>query len=183
GVFVGLENGLEGLLHISELSDQKVDNPQDVVKEGEEIEVKVLRVDTDERKIGLSRKRVEWADEDALEEVGSADDSGIEGKKSSSALKGGIGDASGPLIQTSVEPEETAVEEAAAEEPAAEEAAAEEPAAEEPAAEEPAAEEAAAEEATAEEAAAEEATAEEATAEEATGADAESDDADKNEES
>ncbi|MFP6693000.1 MAG: S1 RNA-binding domain-containing protein, partial [Pirellulales bacterium] len=168
GVFVGLENGLEGLLHISELSDQKVDNPQDVVKEGEEIEVKVLRVDTEERKIGLSRKRVEWADEDALEEVGSADGSGIEARKSPSALKGGIGDASGPLIQTSVEQEEAAVEEAAAEEAAAEEPAAEEPAAEEPAAEEPAAEEAAAEE---------------ATAEEATGADAESDDADKNEES
>ncbi len=163
GVFVGLENGLEGLLHISELSDQKVDNPQDVVKEGEEIEVKVLRVDTDERKIGLSRKRVEWADEDALEEVGSADDSGIEGKKSSSALKGGIGDASGPLIQTSVEPEEAAVEEAAVEEVAVEE---------------PAVEEAAVEEAAVEEAAVEEAAVEEAAA-----ADAESDDADKNEES
>ncbi|MFP6613043.1 MAG: 30S ribosomal protein S1 [Pirellulales bacterium] len=178
GVFIGLENGLEGLLHISELSDQKVDNPQDVVKEGEEIEVKVLRVDTEERKIGLSRKRVEWADEDALEEVGSADGSGIEARKSPSALKGGIGDASGPLIQTSVEQEEAAAEEPAAEEAAAEEAAAEEAAAEEPAAEEPAAEEPAAEEAAAEEPAAEE-----PAAEEATGADAESDDADKNEES
>ena len=66
GVFVGLEDGLEGLLHISELADHKVENPEDVVKVGEEIEVKVLRVDTDERKIGLSRKRVEWA-EDAEE--------------------------------------------------------------------------------------------------------------------
>ena len=45
GVFVGLENGLEGLLHISELADHKVENPEDVVKVGEEIEVKVLRVD------------------------------------------------------------------------------------------------------------------------------------------
>ena len=63
GVFVGLENGLEGLLHISELADHKVENPEDVVKVGEEIEVKVLRVDADERKIGLSRKRVEWAEE------------------------------------------------------------------------------------------------------------------------
>ena len=63
GVFVGLENGLEGLLHISELADHKVENPEDVVKVGEVIEVKVLRVDADERKIGLSRKRVEWAEE------------------------------------------------------------------------------------------------------------------------
>ena len=63
GVFVGLEDGLEGLLHISELADHKVENPEEVVKVGEEIEVKILRVDADERKIGLSRKRVEWAEE------------------------------------------------------------------------------------------------------------------------
>ena len=67
GVFVELEEGLEGLLHISELSDQKVENPQDVVKPGQEVEVKILRVDTDDRKIGLSLKRAQWgatADED-----------------------------------------------------------------------------------------------------------------------
>ena len=52
------------MLHISELADHKVENPEDVVKVGDEIEVKVLRVDADERKIGLSRKRVEWADDD-----------------------------------------------------------------------------------------------------------------------
>lgn len=63
GVFVGLEDGLEGLLHISELADHKVENPEEVVKAGEEIEVKILRVDTEERKIGLSRKRVEWGEE------------------------------------------------------------------------------------------------------------------------
>jgi len=60
GVFVELEEGLEGLLHISELSDQKVDNPQDVVKPSQEVEVKILRVDTDDRKIGLSLKRAQW---------------------------------------------------------------------------------------------------------------------------
>ena len=64
GVFVELEPDLEGLLHISELSDQKVQGPQEVVKVGEDIEVKILRVDTDERKIGLSRKRAQWAAED-----------------------------------------------------------------------------------------------------------------------
>jgi small subunit ribosomal protein S1 len=57
GVFVELENGLEGLLHISELADTKVENPQDVVKPGEEVNVKILRVDLDDRKIGLSLKR------------------------------------------------------------------------------------------------------------------------------
>ncbi|MDP6558489.1 MAG: S1 RNA-binding domain-containing protein, partial [Pirellulaceae bacterium] len=54
GVFVELETGLEGLLHISELSDEKVDDPQDIVKPGEAVDVKILRVDTDDRKIGLS---------------------------------------------------------------------------------------------------------------------------------
>ena len=61
GVFVQLEEGLEGLLHISELADEKVENPQDVVKSGEEIDVKILRVDTDDRKIGLSLKRAQWS--------------------------------------------------------------------------------------------------------------------------
>ncbi len=89
GVFVGLEDGLEGLLHISELADHKVENPEEVVKVGEQIEVKVLRVDPDERKIGLSRKRVEWAEEAEAETAdGEAGD-----------LKGGVGEGSGPLIQ------------------------------------------------------------------------------------
>ncbi|MDO4550801.1 MAG: 30S ribosomal protein S1 [Planctomycetia bacterium] len=69
GVFIGLEDGLEGLLHISELADHKVDNPEEIVKVGEEVEVKILRVDTEDRKIGLSRKRVEWAEDAAAEDV------------------------------------------------------------------------------------------------------------------
>ncbi|MFN7019930.1 MAG: 30S ribosomal protein S1 [Phycisphaerales bacterium] len=62
GVFVELENDLEGLLHISELADHKVENPQDVVKPGEEVDVKILRVDIEDRKIGLSLKRAQWGD-------------------------------------------------------------------------------------------------------------------------
>src|SRR5437868_819984 len=72
GVFVGLEDGLEGLLHISELADHKVENPEDVVKVGDKIDVKVLRVDTEERKIGLSRKRVEWSEDDLSDIPGDA---------------------------------------------------------------------------------------------------------------
>ena len=56
GVFVELAPELEGLLHISELGDTKVENPEELVKVGDELEVRVLRVDTDDRKIGLSRK-------------------------------------------------------------------------------------------------------------------------------
>jgi small subunit ribosomal protein S1 len=62
GVFVELENDLEGLLHISEIADHKVENPQDVLKADEEIDVKILRVDKADRKIGLSLKRAQWGD-------------------------------------------------------------------------------------------------------------------------
>ncbi len=96
GVFVGLEDGLEGLLHISELADHKVDDPEEVVKVGDEIEVKILRVDTDERKIGLSRRRVEWAEE---QEQAAAEE---EQRKVSQQqeLKGGLGSGEGPLFPT-----------------------------------------------------------------------------------
>ena len=68
GAFVELESELEGLLHISELADHKIDKPQDVVKVGDEVEVKILKVDTDSRKIGLSLRRVQWAAEEEAAE-------------------------------------------------------------------------------------------------------------------
>jgi len=77
GVFVELEEGLEGLLHISELSDQKVEKPQDIVQPGDELDVKILRVDTEERKIGLSLKRAQLAES---QESAAADDDKGAGK-------------------------------------------------------------------------------------------------------
>jgi len=67
GAFVELEEELEGLLHISELADHKIDKPQDIVKVGDDVEVKILKVDTDSRKIGLSLRRVKWAAEEEEE--------------------------------------------------------------------------------------------------------------------
>jgi len=72
GVFVELEPGLEGLLHISEISDQKVEKPEDMLKVGQELEVKILRVDSEERKIGLSLKRAQWAQEEEARETARA---------------------------------------------------------------------------------------------------------------
>jgi small subunit ribosomal protein S1 len=100
GVFVELEPGLEGLLHISELSDQKISGPEDVVKVGDTIECKVLRVDTDERKIGLSRKLV-GVDHSEADLQKAADELAEKEKKSTRELKGGIGSGGGPLIDTS----------------------------------------------------------------------------------
>ncbi len=71
GAFVELEQELEGLLHISELADHKIDKPQDIVTVGDEVEVKILKVDSDARKIGLSLRRVRWAaEEEAAAESG-----------------------------------------------------------------------------------------------------------------
>jgi small subunit ribosomal protein S1 len=106
GVFVGLESGLEGLLHISELADHKVEDPEEICKIGDEIEVKILRVDPDERKIGLSRKRVEWAEEDeAKAQEHSAGDDPSSPSRQAADLKGGVGGGSGPLIQTATDTE------------------------------------------------------------------------------
>src|SRR5437868_4852114 len=71
GVFVELEQGLEGLLHISELADDKVESPEEVVKVGDDIEVKVLRVEPKDRKIGLSRKNL-YGGPEPEEETGEA---------------------------------------------------------------------------------------------------------------
>jgi small subunit ribosomal protein S1 len=96
GVFIELEQGLEGLLHISELAEHKVESPEEIVKVGDEIEVKVLRVDAAERKIGLSRKQLHWTQEqsDAAEEAAAAENA----KKQEKELRGGTGSGSGPLI-------------------------------------------------------------------------------------
>jgi small subunit ribosomal protein S1 len=86
GVFVQLEEELEGLLHISELADHKVENPQDVVKANEEVDVKILRVDTSDRKIGLSLKRAQWGD------ASGAEGSGAEGRTGPAPARGGMDD-------------------------------------------------------------------------------------------
>lgn len=100
GVFVSLEDDLEGLLHISELADHKVENPEDVVSVGDEIEVKVLRVDCQDRKIGLSRKRASWTAEEsaaAAEEEEKANESA--NAVNPDTLKDGMGEDSGPLFK------------------------------------------------------------------------------------
>jgi small subunit ribosomal protein S1 len=58
GAFVELDDDLEGLCHISELSDQRLDKPADVVKMGQEMDFKILRIDPENRKIGLSARAV-----------------------------------------------------------------------------------------------------------------------------
>ncbi len=56
GAFAEIEPGIEGLVHVSEMRDERVENPRDVVKEGDEVDVKVIDMDLQERKIALSIK-------------------------------------------------------------------------------------------------------------------------------
>jgi small subunit ribosomal protein S1 len=90
GVFVELENDLEGLLHISELADHKVENPEDIVKVGAEVEVKILRVDIDDRKIGLSLKRAQWGSDAGKSEEATSSSSSR--KAAGTAATGGMGE-------------------------------------------------------------------------------------------
>jgi small subunit ribosomal protein S1 len=101
GVFVQLEDNLEGLLHVSELAEHKVDNPEAEVKVGQPIEVRVLRVDTADRKIGLSRK-LTGPIEELVPAEGAAGGAGGAGGAAAPAtreeLKGGTSGQSGPLF-------------------------------------------------------------------------------------
>jgi small subunit ribosomal protein S1 len=99
GVFVQLEDDLEGLLHVSELADHKVDHPENMVQVGQDLEVRILRVDTGERKIGLSRKS-ESSKEAEVPATGApeGDASAAQAAKPREELKGGTGGGAGPLF-------------------------------------------------------------------------------------
>lgn len=58
GAFVELEDGIEGLCHVSELSEQHVEKPEDAVKVGQKSQFKILKMDREARKIGLSARAV-----------------------------------------------------------------------------------------------------------------------------
>ena len=69
GAFVRVEEGLEGLIHISELSNQRVAHPGDVVKEGEVLKLKIISLDSERHRLGLSLKQ---ADDRSAVPAGSA---------------------------------------------------------------------------------------------------------------
>jgi small subunit ribosomal protein S1 len=67
GVFVELEEGLEGLCHISELSDERIDRAESVAELGQEMDFKILRIEPVEQKIGLSHRAVGKEDEPVVD--------------------------------------------------------------------------------------------------------------------
>lgn len=113
GAFVELQPGIEGLVHISELSTQRVRKVRDIVSEGQKVEVQVMNVDPQQRRIALSLKAItaqaDWekaeADEAAADAEAEADKKAAEermaNRKKSANLRGGIG--GGGLIFTTTE--------------------------------------------------------------------------------
>ena len=59
GAFVEILPGVEGLVHISELAQHHVENPREVVSQGDVVNVKIIEVDAERRRLSLSLKRVE----------------------------------------------------------------------------------------------------------------------------
>ena len=122
GVFVELEPELEGLLHVSELSDQKVENPETFVKVGQDLDVRILRIDSNDRKIGLSRRSAVEIQAAAAAANEPKADAQQAAPKVRGELKGGMEGSSGPLFTMGGPAEEAKAEEAKAEEAKAEEA-------------------------------------------------------------
>ena len=64
GAFVEIEEGIDGLVHISQISDDRVEKVKDVLKVGQEVQARVVRIDQVDRKIGLSIKAASVSDEE-----------------------------------------------------------------------------------------------------------------------
>ncbi|MCP4167831.1 MAG: S1 RNA-binding domain-containing protein, partial [Chloroflexi bacterium] len=73
GAFARVDGSIEGLVHISELSEQRINHPKEVVQDGQKLTLRVIKIDPDKRRMGLSLKRVaeeeyaviEWAPDEA----------------------------------------------------------------------------------------------------------------------
>ena len=76
GAFMELEHEIDGLVHISQISEERIEKVKDYLNEGEEVTARVIKIDKDERRIGLSIKAANY-DEDALaKEVAAYDEVG-----------------------------------------------------------------------------------------------------------
>jgi len=73
GAFIALEGDIDGLVHISQISEDRVDKIKDVLKIGQEIEARVIKVDKAERRIGLSLKAANYSAEDIQREAAAFD--------------------------------------------------------------------------------------------------------------
>lgn len=69
GAFVELDGGIDGLVHISQISEDRIEKVKDVLKVGEEVEARVIKIDKVERRLGLSIKATNYSEEDLKKET------------------------------------------------------------------------------------------------------------------
>ena len=99
GAFVELEPGIEGLIHVSELSEERVEHPKDVVDKGKELMAEIINVDAQERKIALSARAVSSSEErqQYAEQIQRQEQKKAEETAMGSALKQALEKAGGEL--------------------------------------------------------------------------------------
>lgn len=68
GAFIELDNDIDGLVHISQISEERVEKIKDVLNTGDEVTARVIKIDKDDRRIGLSIKAANYSDEDLAKE-------------------------------------------------------------------------------------------------------------------
>ena len=96
GAFIELEDGVDGLVHISQISDQRIDKVKDALQVGQEVEARVVKVDRNERRIGLSIRAMNMTEDEikALEAEAAAEPAeGTAGAAASAESFGGLGAA------------------------------------------------------------------------------------------
>jgi len=130
GAFVEILPGVEGLVHISELADHHVENPSEVVEPGTSLNVKILEIDEERRRLSLSIKRVEGQNmpmQDLGEQIQAAEGSDaptagpVAGEDDSSSRDDAAGESSSPAPPAGEASEEAAAEpEPSEQEPVAE---------------------------------------------------------------
>nr|MBA3275798.1 S1 RNA-binding domain-containing protein [Chloroflexia bacterium] len=69
GAFARIEDGIEGLIHVSELADERIQHPKQVVSEGQELLLRIIRIDPQRRRMGLSLRRALDTPDDELTSV------------------------------------------------------------------------------------------------------------------
>ena len=88
GAFVEIMDGVEGLVHISELAHHHVENPREIVEPGQDVRVKILEIDSERRRLSLSVKRVE----EQLPHIKSAAEAGAAAAEANSGEIGDVPD-------------------------------------------------------------------------------------------
>jgi len=78
GAFIKLDNDIDGLVHVSQISEERVEKVKDVLQEGQEVTARVIKIDREERRIGLSIKAAEYDEDELAKEVAAYDESSEE---------------------------------------------------------------------------------------------------------